>query len=430
MLQKPNEETATTKPGGMRQGGRKKSVFGAIRKQKSGRWQASYIHPRLTGSNKRVSLGTFQTKQEAAHALSQVDIAIKNGTWKSPEREKAEREAAARQAEQDGLTFGQFCEQFLEMRKTRVGTETLRKDWSNYRHWLKPHWGNVPLKEITSASVSAWLATLDLSGAGYKNPISFFSRVLNAAFNDFELITSNPAARPIEKLSSGGKLIGSRSQRSEPNPFTLSELVLLADNINPPCLRLWILLGGLLGLRAGEMAGLTRSSFDFEKHEIIINKAVTGTGKWKDPNAGVKTRASNRRLAIPAGLENEIQKHLAAFAAFGKDGLVFPSPRNPHTSRDVTGITQALKRNCKRLGIEPRTSHDLRHTAASLFGNAGVPILSVQAILGHAESGITRRYSHPFEKQKAEAIGNLWNEIEQAAGNADNVLKLPTKKQA
>ena len=411
-----------------------KAGFGRIKKLPSGRYRADYQRPDMRGAQhyqSRIAAPvTFTSKTGAIAWLAEQRTLIEKGLWQSPEEVAKEKEAAARRAEEDNLTFGEFCEQFLEMRKTRVGTETLRKNWSNYRHWLKPYWGEIPLKEITTASVSTWLATLDLSNAGYKNPLDFFRLTLKTACKDFELIDRNPADSPIEKLSSGGKVIGSKSQRSEPNPFTLSELVLLADNINPPCLRLWILLGGLLGLRAGEMAGLTRSSFDFEQHEIIINKAVTGTGKWKDPNAGVKTKASNRRLAIPAGLEAEIKKHLEAYAAFGKDGLVFPSPRNPYTSRDVTGIGLSMKRNCKRLGIAPRTSHDLRHTAASLFGNAGVPILSVQAILGHAESAITRRYSHPFEKQKAEAIGNLWNEIEQAEGNAGNVLQLPERKHA
>lgn len=431
MLQKTNEDTVTTKPGGMRQGGRKKSVFGAIRKQKSGRWQASYIHPELTGGNKRVSLGTFQTKQEAAHALSQVDIAIKAGTWKSPEQVAAEKEAAARQAEQDGLTFGEFCEQFLEIYKTRWGTETYRKNYSNYRKWLKPHWGTVPLKEITTASVSAWLATLDLSKRGFKNPVHFFRRVLNAACDDFELIGHNPAAKPIKKLGKSGKGIGTKSQRSEPNPFTLSELVLLADNINPPCLRLWVLLGGLLGLRAGELRGLRRSSFDFKKHEVTINAAATGVGKYLDQDAAPKTKTSNRVLPLPPALENEIKRHLDTYAAFGRRGLLFPSPRNPERPRDVTGIGQAMRRACKRLGIAERTSHDLRHSAASLLAEAGIPAVTVQTILGHAESSITRRYTHAFQEQTAKALNGLGDAFTATAASAGgNVLQLPERKQA
>ena len=429
MLQNPSEKTATNKPGGMRKGGRKKSVFGAIRKQKSGRWQASYVHPELTGSNKRVSLGTFQTKQEAAHALSQVDIAIKNGTWKSPEQLAAEKEAAARQAKVDALTFGEFCEQFLEIHKTLWGTETYRKYCSNYDCWLKPHWGNVPIKAITTASVSTWLATLDLSNAGYKNPLEFFRRVLNAARDDFELISHNPAAQPIGKLGKAGKAIGRKSKRHKPSALTLENLIALADNITPKDLRLWILLGGLLGLRVGELRGLQRSSFDLAEGLVTIDRAVTGAGKFLDLNATPKTKTSVRTLAISPALEAEIRHHMEQFTEFGRDAWLFPSPVNPEKPRGESSASVQMKKACKRLGIKPHTSHDLRHTNASLLAKGGIPEVTVKAILGHAESSITRRYTHPYDAQNAKALNQLGEEFT-AASDAGNVLQLPTKKQA
>lgn len=429
MLQKPKEDTATTKPGGMRKGGRKKSVFGAIRKQKSGRWQASYIHPELTGGNKRVSLGTFKTKQEAAHALSQVDIAIKAGTWKSPEQLAAEKEAAARQAKADALTFGEFCENFLEIYKTRWGTETYRKNCSNYRSWLKPYWGNVPLKQISTASVSAWLATLDLSGAGYKNPVNFFSRVLNAACDDFELLSFNPAANPVRKLAKGGKAVGTRSQRHEAAALTMSELIALADEIEPRDLRLWVLLGGLLGLRVGEIRALRRSSFDFDKGLLNITSAVTGAGKFLDLHASPKTKTSIRTLAISPALEAEIKNHLQEFTEFGRDAWLFPSPVDPEKPRGQSSASVHMKKACKRLGLKPHTSHDLRHTTASLLAEGGIPAVAVKSILGHAHTQITARYTHPYAAQNAKALNQLGEEFT-AASAGGNVLQLPTKKQA
>lgn len=428
MLQNPNEETAKTKPGGMRKGGRKKSVFGAIRKQKSGRWQASYVHPELTGSNKRVSLGTFQTKQEAAHALSLVDIAIKSGTWKSPAQLAVEKEAAERQAKEDALTFGELAEISLAARRDRHSTETFRKELSNYNHWIKPYWGDKPIKAITPQQVTAWLNTFDLTRPGYKRPLELFNAMMNEAVKDFELLQVNPAERPIYRLRKSGKKIhATKSQRHEAAPLTMNELIALADEITPPCLRLWVLLGGLLGLRAGELRGLTRSSFDWDKQLLTVDKATTGVGKNLDADAAPKTAKSNRVLPIPPALESEIKRHLEAYAAFGKDGLLFPSPRNPERPRDTTGIGQAMRRACARLEIEPRTSHDLRHSAASLLAKGGVPPVSIQAILGHSESGITRRYTHAFQEQTAKALNGLGDAFT-AAGNADNVLKLPTQK--
>ena len=236
---------------------------------------------------------------------------------------------------------------------------------------------------------------------------------------------------PIKKLGKSGKGIGVKSKRHEAAPLTMNELVLLADEVNPPCLRLWVLLGGLLGLRAGELRGLRRSSFDFEKHEVTINAAATGVGKYLDQDARPKTATSFRVLPIPPALETEIRKHLEDHAAFGRHGLLFPSPRNPERPRDPTGIGQNMRRACKRLGIAERTSHDLRHSAASLLAEAGIPAVTVQTILGHAESSITRRYTHAFQEQTAKALNGLGDAFTAtAASGRGNVVQLPTKKQA
>ncbi len=410
-----------------------RSVFGSVTRLPSGTYRADYQdprYPRARGRRYRISAPhTFTTKSAARAWLSKVSNQIQTGEWKSPEQLAAEKEAAARLAEENSLTLGQFVEQYQAMRKPRVSTETYRVDASRW-NILKKDWQNVPIRSITTASVSTWLAGLDLSKRGWINKLAFFNQVLKSACDDFELIPHNPAAKPIKKLRKAGKGVGTRSQRSAPAPLTMNELVLLADEITPPCLRLWILLGGLLGLRAGELRGLRRSSFDFEKHEVTINAAATGVGQYLDQDARPKTATSFRVLPLPPALESEIRQHLAAYAAFGKHGLLFPSPRNPERPRDPTGIGQAMRRACKRLGIEERTSHDLRHSAASLLAEGGIPAVTVQAVLGHAESSITRRYTHAFQEQTAKALTGLDNAFTAAASGRDNVLQLHREKGA
>lgn len=46
------------------------------------------------------------------------------------------------------------------------------------------------------------------------------------------------------------------------------------------------------------------------------------------------------------------------------------------------------------LGIEDLRFHDLRHSAASAMINAGVPLYTVGAVLGHKATASTKRYSH------------------------------------
>lgn len=409
--------------------------FGRIKQERSGRYRADYQRPDMRGAqhyqSRIAAPHTFTTKTAANAWLAEQRTLIEKGLWKSPEQLAEEAEEAARLAQADALTFGELAELSLAARKDRHSTETYRKEKSNYEHWIKPYWGDRPIKAITPQQVTAWLNTFDLTRPGYKRPLELFNAMLNEAVKDFEVIEKNPAERPIYRLRKSGKKIhATKSQRHDATPLTMNELIALADEITPPCLRLWVLLGGLLGLRAGELRGLTRSSFDWDKQLLTVDKATTGVGKTLDADAAPKTAKSNRVLPIPPALAIEIKRHLEAFAAFGKDGLLFPSPRDPERPRDTTGIGQAMRRACKRLGIEPRTSHDLRHSAASLLAEAGIPEVTVQTILGHAESSITRRYTHAFQEQTAKALNGLGDAFTTAASGRDNVIKLPTKKQA
>ena len=51
--------------------------------------------------------------------------------------------------------------------------------------------------------------------------------------------------------------------------------------------------------------------------------------------------------------------------------------------------------------------HDLRHSSASAMLNAGVPLYTVGAVLGHKSSASTKRYSHHATQTLRDAIGRI-----------------------
>jgi integrase len=51
--------------------------------------------------------------------------------------------------------------------------------------------------------------------------------------------------------------------------------------------------------------------------------------------------------------------------------------------------------------------HDLRHSAASAMLNAGVPLYTVGAVLGHKSSASTQRYAHHAQAVLTEAVGAI-----------------------
>lgn len=62
---------------------------------------------------------------------------------------------------------------------------------------------------------------------------------------------------------------------------------------------------------------------------------------------------------------------------------------------------------CRRLSIDNLRFHDLRHSAASAMINAGVPIYTVGAVLGHKAAASTKRYSHLDTSTLADAVRRI-----------------------
>jgi len=61
--------------------------------------------------------------------------------------------------------------------------------------------------------------------------------------------------------------------------------------------------------------------------------------------------------------------------------------------------------------------HDLRHTAASMLIQAGVPLYTVGTILGHSDARTTKRYAHLAVRDLREAMGKLGKRTAIAPGN-------------
>lgn len=60
--------------------------------------------------------------------------------------------------------------------------------------------------------------------------------------------------------------------------------------------------------------------------------------------------------------------------------------------------------------------HDLRHTAASMLIQAGVPLYTVGTILGHSDARTTKRYAHLAVDSLREAMGKLGKRTGSAQG--------------
>jgi integrase len=137
------------------------------------------------------------------------------------------------------------------------------------------------------------------------------------------------------------------------------------------------------GMRRGELLKLKWGDLDFDNHFICIKETKTA-----------KVRKVPMNLMVERTLKG-IER---------KCDHVFQSPKTKKRQRHIrTGWHNA----CDRAGIHDFRFHDLRHTAATWMVAAGIDLVTVKEILGHANIKTTMRYAHPTPENKRKAVNSL-----------------------
>jgi integrase len=119
---------------------------------------------------------------------------------------------------------------------------------------------------------------------------------------------------------------GGAERAPERAVVTAAEVWALADAVDRRY-RAMVLLAGFVGLRKGQLFGLTPSRVDLLHGLITIAEQYQQLKDGRLVLGPPKTEAGRRTLAIPPPLVAEIEAHLARFAGPGPDGLVFPGGR-------------------------------------------------------------------------------------------------------
>jgi integrase len=176
-----------------------------------------------------------------------------------------------------------------------------------------------------------------------------------------------------------------------------------------------------LGLREGELLGLTWSAIDFKAKTIRVDQQLQRVnGEFVLQTT--KTKAGERVLMLDDDLLAVLRMHRKNLAeerllsgASWKDklNLVFVSDTGGpiHVSCLLDHFRQALK----RAGLPAIRFHDLRHTAATLMLANGEPLVTVSKILGHSSPAVTATiYAHALDSSKASAIAALSQRLRKA----------------
>jgi len=212
-----------------------------------------------------------------------------------------------------------------------------------------------------------------------------------------DLLEINPAtniARP------GGK------ERARDRVLTEQEIKLLWSAIEAAScadqIKLLLMLMLATAQRRGEWLQAQWSEFDL------------ATGWWTIPGEHAKNGQSHRVPLSPLVLEL-LQR---AQRASNGSALVLPSPRTGEALSE-SAVDRAVRNNRSHFTLAHWTPHDLRRSAASHMASLEVPRLVIKKILNHTDSDITAVYDrHSYDKEKAAALNNWGQHLQQLVGGA------------
>jgi integrase/recombinase XerD len=143
-----------------------------------------------------------------------------------------------------------------------------------------------------------------------------------------------------------------------------------------------------LGLRAGEVAGLSLEDVDWRAGELV----VVGKGRRAE------------RLPLPVDVGEAISSYLRdGRPGSALDRTVFIRIKAPHRQLSTGGITQVVFAAGQRAGVGQIHAHRLRHTAATSMLRAGAPLAEIGQVLRHREALSTAIYA----KVDRAALGSL-----------------------
>ncbi|GAB2584643.1 site-specific integrase [Streptomyces capparidis] len=174
------------------------------------------------------------------------------------------------------------------------------------------------------------------------------------------------------------------------------------------------------GLRKGELLGLHWEDLDLDGGTASIRRSLQRTQSGGLTALPTKTRASERRIALPTECvhslkgqrERQEAERKVAGVGWKDSGLVFTTPTGGPI--DPANMTRRFGRLLDRAGLRRIRFHDLRHSTATLLLEQGVDLVVIKELLGHAHIGVTAGvYAHVRLRLQRQAIDTLGHALGQ-----------------
>ncbi|MBZ5498743.1 MAG: site-specific integrase [Acidobacteriia bacterium] len=296
--------------------------------------------------------------------------------------------------------------------KASCRESTIDRYDQDFRLYLKPKFGPVPLNEITRERIRELTAEMLEKGRArnsIRSTAAILRLVLNQAIED-ELITSNPAT----KLS---KFFKQAKAKRKFDFLTAEEVPLLLRAArdrdagrrrgDPEYFPLF-LCAIHTGMREGELGGLQWADIDWNGKFLVVCRSVR-EGKIS-PTKTDKVRRVDMSDDLAEELAAYRRRRLEAAMRDGRNELpewVFASSQG--TALDVHSVSKREYPKClAKAKLRRIRFHDLRHTYASLLIQNGESLAYVKEQLGHSSINLTVDvYGHLVPGANRQAVCKL-----------------------
>jgi len=372
---------------------------GTLWKDDRGRWigQADAgLHP-TSGKRRRVKL-TGQPGE------SKADVARRLG-----ERIKTMTAVGVPQ------TVGEMCEQWLiRSAPKRKSAKSLATDRRLVKLHVYPRFANTKITTLTAEDVEQWCDALLKKLA--RTTVVKVKGQLAMAF-DFAIARRHTTWNPARLA----ELPPSAKPRREGRALTGPEARALLNVSDDHRYGAWVILGLTLGLRPGEISGLTWDAVDLDAGTVVIHQSMTWLGEVPTLKPSTKT-GRVRTLDLPPRALDALRWHRKRQA----EEKLYLGDRWPLQWQSLVFVTSngtpvspsSMRRMISKMAGAAEiagkvTPYDLRHSATSLLSASGVPAELLADLLGHTSTRMVERfYRHPVTPTISVAADN----IDQALG--------------
>ena len=278
------------------------------------------------------------------------------------------------------VTFRDYAAQWLADRTFNLSTYEATE--VRLRLHVLPVIGDLQLRQLKPSTMQALLRSMDRSDTYRRVIFVTVSSILSAAVDD-ELIAKNPCqARSVSRpVVARRKIV----------PWSAEHVAAMHDHL-PAQFQIAVTLGSGLGLRQGEIFGLSPADVDFLRRTVEVRRQVKGFHGNQLVFAPPKANKT-RTVPLPSSVADELNAHLQRFPA-RHVALPWETPTSKTSERVPLILTsrerRALNRNYFNSGPWKRAQaaagiadsrdngmHALRHWYASVLLDAGESIRAV-----------------------------------------------------